>query len=161
MVNSLVGAFRGNASFRPRAEPRDKQRTEGDDAKWYCELDESGDGSSPNGRFLRHRFSPKPEVIATANSLPKRNHAAKEAVSAARQTKTRLRSERICKSNDAPRAKPRPCVKTMLCGWSELTLCLRDDLKRFRHGIAVFVDSVVVFGPNRRPPEQETRADRA
>ena len=48
MVNSLVGAFRGNASFRPRAEPRDKQRTEGDDAKWYRELDESGDGSSPN-----------------------------------------------------------------------------------------------------------------
>ena len=59
MVNSLVGAFRGNASFRPRAEPRDKQRTEGDDAKWYCELDESGDGSSPNGRFLRHRSQTK------------------------------------------------------------------------------------------------------
>ena len=115
MVNSLVGAFRGNASFRPRAEPRDKQRTEGDDAKWYCELDESGDGSSPNGRFLRHRFSPKPKVIATANSLPKRNHVAKEAVSAARQTKTRQRSERICKPCDAPRTKLRPCVKTMLC----------------------------------------------
>ena len=115
MVNSLVGAFRGNASFRPRAEPRDKQRTEGDDAKWYCELDESGDGSSPNGRFLRHRFSPKPKVIATQSSLPKRNHVAKEAVSAAWQTKTRQRSERISKPNDAPKTKPRPCVKTMLC----------------------------------------------
>ena len=87
MVNSLVGAFRGNASFRPRAEPRDKQRTEGDDAKWYCELDESGDGSSPNGRFLRHRFSSKPTSVATVNSLPKRNHVAKEAVSAAWQIK--------------------------------------------------------------------------
>ena len=55
---------------------------------------------SYNGRFLRHRFSPKPKVIATPNSLPKRNHVAKEAVSAAWQTKTRQRSERICKPND-------------------------------------------------------------
>ena len=68
----------------------------------------------PNGRFLRHRFSPKPKVIATRNSLPKRNHVAKEAVSAAWQTSTRQRSERICNPNDAPRTKPRPCVKTML-----------------------------------------------
>ena len=67
-----------------------------------------------NGRFLRHRFSPKPTSVATAISLPKRNHVAKEAVSAAWQTKTRQRSERICKTNDAPRTKPRPCVKTML-----------------------------------------------
>ena len=67
-----------------------------------------------NGRFLRHRFSPKPKVIASQNSLPKRNHVAKEAVSAARQTKTRQRSERTCKPNDAPKTKPRPCVKTML-----------------------------------------------
>jgi len=37
-----------------------------------------------NGRFLRHRFSPKPTSIATLNSLPKRNHVAKEAVSAKR-----------------------------------------------------------------------------
>ena len=103
MVNSLVGAFRGNASFRPRAEPRDKQRTEGDDAKWYCELDESGDGSSPNGRFLRHRFSMKAKVIATQISLPKRNQVAKEAVSAALQTRTRQRSELIC--------KPKRCSK--------------------------------------------------
>ena len=72
-------------------------------------------GRSYNGRFLRHRFSPKPKVIATQNSLPKRNHVAKEAVSAAWQTKTRQRSERIRKPNDAPRAKPRPCVNTMLC----------------------------------------------
>ena len=36
-----------------------------------------------NGRFLRHRFSPKPTSVATTNSLPKRNHVAKEAVSAA------------------------------------------------------------------------------
>ena len=49
------------------------------------------------------------------NSLPKRTHVAKEAVSAARQTKTRQRSERICKPNDASTTKPRPCVKTMLC----------------------------------------------
>ena len=25
-----------------------------------------------NGRFLRHRFSPKPKVIATTNSLPQK-----------------------------------------------------------------------------------------
>ena len=64
--------------------------------------------------FLRHRFSPKSKSVATQNSLPKRNHVAKEAVSAARQTKTRQRSERRRKPNDAPRTKPRPCVKTML-----------------------------------------------
>ena len=33
-----------------------------------------------NGSFLRHRFSPKPTSVATPNSLPKRNHVAKEAV---------------------------------------------------------------------------------
>ena len=69
---------------------------------------------SHNGRFLRHRFSPKPTNVASQNSLPKRNHVAKEAVSAAWQTRTRQRSERSCKPNDAPRTKPRPCVKTML-----------------------------------------------
>ena len=68
-----------------------------------------------NGRFLRHRFSPKPKVIATTNSLPKRNHVAKEAVSAAWETRTRKRSEQRGKPNDAPKTKPRPCVKTMLC----------------------------------------------
>ena len=68
-----------------------------------------------NGRFLRHRFSPKPKVVATTFSLPKRNRVAKEAVSAAWQTKTRQRSKRRGKPNDAPKAKPRPCVKTMLC----------------------------------------------
>ena len=52
--------------------------------------------------------------VTTLGSLPKRNHVAKEAVSAASQTKTRQRSERICKPNNAPRTKPRPCVKTML-----------------------------------------------
>ena len=36
-----------------------------------------------NGRFLRHRFSPKPTSVATQNSLPKRIDVAKEAVSAA------------------------------------------------------------------------------
>ena len=66
------------------------------------------------GRFLRHRSSPKPTSVATPNSLPKRNHIAKEAVSAAWQTKTRHRSERQSKPNDAPKTKPRPCVKTML-----------------------------------------------
>ena len=69
---------------------------------------------SCNGRFLRHRFSPKLEVIAIQNSLPKRKHGAKETVSAALQTRSRQRSERICKPNDVPRTKPRPCVKTML-----------------------------------------------
>ena len=70
---------------------------------------------SSNGRFLRHRFSPKPTSVATPNSLPKRNRVAKEAVSAARQTKIRHRSGRIGKPYDAPRTKPWPCVKTMLC----------------------------------------------
>ena len=72
-------------------------------------------GRSPNGRFLRHRFSPKSKSAATPNSLPKRNHVAKEAVSAVLQTRMHQRSERTCKPNDAPRTKPRPCVKTMLC----------------------------------------------
>ena len=67
-----------------------------------------------NGRFLRHRFSPKSKSVATVISLPKRNHVAKETVSAAWQTRTRQRSERICKPNDAPKTKPRPCVKPML-----------------------------------------------
>ena len=71
--------------------------------------------SPHNGRFLRHRFSPKPKVYATPDSLPKRKHVAKEAVSAALQTRTRQRSERRFKPNDAPKTKPRPCVKTMLC----------------------------------------------
>ena len=78
-----------------------------------------------NERFLRHRFSPKPTSIATPNSLPKRTRVAKEAVSAARQTKTRQRSEQFRNPNDAPKTKPRPCVKTMLCGptrWRQ-----RDD----------------------------------
>ena len=70
--------------------------------------------ASWNGRFLRHRFSPKPTNAATEMSLPKCNPAAKEAVSAALQTRTRQRSGRICKPNDLPKTKPRPCVKTML-----------------------------------------------
>ena len=49
---------------------------------------------STNGRFLRHRFSPKPTNVATPNSLPKRIHVAKEAVSTALQTNSRQRSER-------------------------------------------------------------------
>ena len=67
-----------------------------------------------NGRFLRHRFSLKPTSVATPNSLPKRNHVAKEAVSAAWQTTTRQRNQQHSKPNDAPKTKPRPCVKTML-----------------------------------------------
>jgi len=64
-------------------------------------------GRSHNGKFLRHRFSSKPKVIATPHSLPKRNHVAKEAVrGVANQNATKER---------APRTKPRPCVKTMLC----------------------------------------------
>ena len=59
-----------------------------------------------NGRFLRHRFSPKPTSVATQNSLPKRDHVAKEAVSTALQTKTRQRSDRTlqtkgCSSDEA------------------------------------------------------------
>ena len=54
-----------------------------------------GNSASANGRFLRHRFSPKPRNVATENSLPKRNHVAKEAVSAAWQTSRRQRSEPI------------------------------------------------------------------
>ena len=69
---------------------------------------------SYNGRFLRHRFSPKPTSVVTPNSLSKRIHVAKEAVSAAGQTNTRQRSERFCKPNDVPTTKPRICVKTML-----------------------------------------------
>ena len=67
-----------------------------------------------NGRFLRHRFSPKPKVIATPFSLPRKNHVAKQAVSAALRTKPRQRSERNLQTNDVPTTKPRPCVKTML-----------------------------------------------
>ena len=47
-----------------------------------------------NGRYLRHRFSPKQTNVATPNSLPKRIHVAKEAVSTALQTNSRQRSER-------------------------------------------------------------------
>ena len=46
---------------------------------------------SHNGRFLRHRFSPKPTSVATPNSLPKRTNVAKEAVSTAWQTNPRQR----------------------------------------------------------------------
>ena len=67
-----------------------------------------------NGTFLRHRFSPKPTSVATPTSLPKRNHVAKKAVSAALQTKTCPRSDRHGKPKDAPKTKPRPSVKTML-----------------------------------------------
>ena len=49
-------------------------------------------GRSCNERFLRHRFIPTPTNVATPISLPKRIHVAKEAVSAAWQTKTRHRS---------------------------------------------------------------------
>ena len=68
-----------------------------------------------NGRFLRHRFSPKLKVIAIQKSLPKRIHVAKEAVSAALQTRTRHQSDQHDKPKDTPTTKPRPCVKTMLC----------------------------------------------
>ena len=57
------------------------------------QLYELVDHGSHNGRFLRHRFSPKPTNVATPNSLPKRIHVAKEAVSTAWQTKVRQRSE--------------------------------------------------------------------
>ena len=77
---------------------------------WNCQ-----NSRSPNGRFLRHRFSPKLTNVATPNSLPKRNHVAKEAVSAAWQTKTRHGSVERGKPNNTPTTKPRPCVKTMLC----------------------------------------------
>ena len=50
------------------------------------------------------------------------NHVAKEAVSAALQTKTRQRSEGICKPNDARSTKPRPSVKTMLDDYGPLPI---------------------------------------
>ena len=90
------------------------------------------DLGSANGRFLRHRFSPKPKVIATLFSLPKIDHVAKEAVSAAWQTRTRQRSERICKPNDAPKTKPRLCVKTMLCDPTRIGRARRQE--RFAFG---------------------------
>ena len=46
-----------------------------------------------NGRFLRHRFSPKSKSVATPISLPKRNHVARDAVSTASQTNTRQLGE--------------------------------------------------------------------
>ena len=48
------------------------------------------------------------------NQFTKKKDVAKEAVSAAMQTGTRQQSERICELIDAPRTKPRPCVKIML-----------------------------------------------
>jgi hypothetical protein len=47
----------------------------------------------PTEGFYDTASPPKPESVATQNSLPKRNHVAKEAVSAAWQTKARRRSE--------------------------------------------------------------------
>ena len=46
-----------------------------------------------NGRFLRHRFSPKPTSVATPNSLPKKSPVAKEVVSAAVANQTQQQSE--------------------------------------------------------------------
>ena len=68
-----------------------------------------------NGRFYDTAFSPQAKSVATPISLPKRNHVAKEAVSAAQPAKTRHRRVRHGKPNDAPTTKPRPCVKNMLC----------------------------------------------
>ena len=83
---------------------------------------------SANGRVLRHRFSPKSENVATPISLPKRNRVAKEAVSAAWQTRTRHRRGRVGKPNDAPTAKPRLCVKTMLGDSAAETASRNDDI---------------------------------
>ena len=71
-------------------------------------------GRSPNGRFLRHRFSPKPKVIATSNQFTKKKQACQRGGVRGVANKPRQRSERRFKPNDAPRTKPRPCVKTML-----------------------------------------------
>ena len=62
------------------------------------------------------------QAFATAISLPKRNHVAKEAVSAALQTKKRQRRDKCGKPNDAPTTKPWLCVKTMLCDRQKLIL---------------------------------------
>ena len=60
----------------------------------FCAIDSGiGEISPHNGRFLRHRFSPKPTSVTTEISLPKRNHVAKEAVSTASQTKTQQPSD--------------------------------------------------------------------
>ena len=82
---------------------------------WYASSNgHSLERRSHNGRFLRHRFSPKPTNVATPNSLPKRINVAKETVSAAWQTRTHHRNGRPGKPNDVPITKPRPCVKNML-----------------------------------------------
>ena len=58
--------------------------------------------------------------------VPRLWPVAKEAVSAAMQTGTRQQSERICELIDAPRTKPRPCVKIMLAD-SEACLLYTSD----------------------------------
>ena len=70
---------------------------------------------SHNGRFLRHRFSPKSKSVATQNSLPKKSHVAKErgVHGDANQHATMLAGQHG-KPNDAPTTKPLHGVKTML-----------------------------------------------
>ena len=76
---------------------------------------------SHNGRFLRNRFSPKPVSVATTNSLPKRNHVAKEAVSAAWHTRTRQRSEsslqtKRCSKDEAAALRKNHVIRHALGG---------------------------------------------
>ena len=71
-------------------------------------------GSLRNQLGRRFGILSEAKSVAIQNSLPKRNHVAKEAVSTAWQTNTRQRSEQTGKPNDAPRTKQWPCVKTML-----------------------------------------------
>ena len=71
-------------------------------------------GRSPNGRFLRHRFSPKPINVATAISLPKEHALPKRRCPRRGKPKRDNGAKERGKPIDAPRTKPWPCVKTML-----------------------------------------------
>ena len=71
---------------------------------------------SANGRFLRHRFSPKSKSVATVISLPKRNHVAKEAVSAAWHTKTCQQSVQHCKPSRGSKGEAAALRKNHVVG---------------------------------------------
>ena len=60
----------------------------------------------------------KAKVIATQISLPKRNQVAKEAVSAALQTRTRQRSELICKPKRCSKDEATALRKNHVVRWN-------------------------------------------
>ena len=153
-INVVVAPIRAVAVFKFQAEQRRDSNGDGVNVGFGATVEVSRflrhvSLGSHNGRFLRHRFSPKPKVIATQNSLPKRKHVAKEAVSAALQTKTRQRSERICKPNDAPKTKPRPCVKPCCAAYespkSHQLVCVQDRDQTIGAAKQVNADIVLAF----------------